>query len=68
MVTINYESYLAKKQYKVVGKNGNIVTDWTDYNDSIKITENNTTVYAKGQDDAEVWSPEAIKKIINIDE
>jgi hypothetical protein len=67
-VTINYADYLIKKQYKIVDKSGNIVTDWKDYTGPIKIADNNTTVYAKGQDDAEVWSSESSKKITNIDE
>jgi hypothetical protein len=67
-VTINYEDYLIKKQYKVVDKDGNVVTDWTDYTSPITVISNNTTIYARGQDDSEVWSAEAKQKITNIDE
>ncbi len=65
---IQYESYLIKKEYKVVNPNGSIKQDWTEYKGPISVDVNNTVIYARGQDDAEVWSNQAVKKIINIDE
>ncbi|MGE5455498.1 MAG: hypothetical protein ACM3O4_00105 [Ignavibacteriales bacterium] len=67
-VTILYDSSLVKKQYKVVGPDGTIISDYGTYNGKFKITKNNTIIYARGQDDAEVWSIEVIYKITNIDE
>ncbi len=66
--TIQYESSLVKKQYKVVDPDGTVSQDWTDYSTPIKVTKNNTIIYARGQDDAEVWSSQAVKKVTNIDE
>ena len=65
---IQYESYLVKKEYKVVNSDGSIKQDWTEYKGPIQINQNNTVIYARGQDDAEVWSNQAVKKITNIDE
>ncbi len=67
-VQIQYEDYLVKKEYKVVNPDGSIKQDWTNYTGPINIDVNNTVIYARGQDDAEVWSTQAIKKITNIDE
>mgnify|MGYP001019034964 CR=1 FL=1 len=67
-ITIMYDSSLVKKQYKVVGPDGEIISDYGDYKGKVKVTRNNTLVYARGQDDAEVWSLEGIYKVTNIDE
>ena len=65
---IQYESYLVKKEYKVVNPDGSIKQDWTEYKGPIQVNQNNTVIYARGQDDAEVWSTQAVKKVVNIDE
>ena len=66
--TILYNKILIKKEYKVVDKDGNIVQDWTNYNNPININKNNTIIYARGMDETEVWSDTAVYKVINIDE
>lgn len=66
--TILYNKALVKKEYKVVDSDGNTVQDWTDYNSAINISKNNTTIYARGMDETEVWSETAVYKVINIDE
>ena len=68
-VTANiiYNSTLIVKQYKIVEPNGRI-GDWQEYTGPIVINKNNTIIYVRGQDDAEVWSNSAMKKITNIDE
>ncbi|MNI04531.1 hypothetical protein D3C73_574540 [compost metagenome] len=66
-VDIMYDNSLKKKEYKIIKPDGS--TDgWKEYAGTIKVTENNTVIYARGMDDAEVWSAEAVKKITNIDE
>jgi hypothetical protein len=65
--TIVYNDSLIKKQYRILEPGGEI-GEWKDYTDPISIYKNNTTIYAKGMDDAEVWSQEGIKKVTNIDE
>ncbi len=65
---IQYESYLVKKEYKVLNPDGSVKQDWTEYKGPISVDVNNTVIYARGQDDAEVWSNQAVKKITNIDE
>jgi len=66
--TIIYDKGIVKKQYKIVNATGDIVQDWTIYSSPVKITTNNTIVYARGQDDAEVWTDESLYKVTNIDE
>ncbi len=67
-VTILYDSSLILKQYKVVSSKGELVTDWTSYSGVVKITEKNTIVYARGKDEAEVWTAESRYQVTNIDE
>ncbi|MFV0249526.1 MAG: type II secretion system protein [Bacilli bacterium] len=67
-VSIIYGSTLKNKQYKIVDSTGNIIQDWTSYNGSFTISDNNTTIYARGQDEMEVWSQSSIYRVINIDE
>ena len=67
-LTILYDSSLVLKQYKVVNSKGELVTDWTSYNGIIKITEKNTILYARGKDEAEVWTGESRYQVTNIDE
>jgi hypothetical protein len=66
--TILYSKDLVKKQYKVVDDEGNTVVDWTTYKSPVNIKNNNYVIYARGQDNAEVWSEETIYKVVNIDE
>lgn len=65
--TIVYGNTLIKKQYRIL-EPGQEIGEWQDYTGPISIKKNNTTIYAKGMDDAEVWSQEGIKKVTNIDE
>lgn len=65
--TIIYAKTLTTKQYKIVQPDGT-TQGWKDYTEPIKITKNNTLVYARGQDEAEVWSPQGMKQVTNIDE
>ncbi len=67
IATIVYNSVLIKKQYRIL-KPGEEIGEWQDYTGPIKIDKNNTTIYAKGMDDAEMWSLEGVKKVTNIDE
>jgi hypothetical protein len=67
-VTIVYDATIIKKQYKIINPDGSVNTDWADYTKPIKVDRNNTIIYARGMDEAEVWSSEGIKKITNIDE
>ncbi|HHX17190.1 MAG TPA: hypothetical protein GX725_04730, partial [Mollicutes bacterium] len=67
-LTIMYNDALLKKQYKVVGPDGEMISDYGPYKEKIKVTRKNTIIYARGQDDAEVWSLEGIYKVTNIDE
>ena len=66
-IAINYPSSLVTKQYKIIEPDGKD-TGWKNYQGMITITKKNTIIYAKGQDEAEVWSEQAAKKITNIDE
>ena len=66
--TIIYSKDLVKRQYKVVDDEGNTVVDWTTYKSPVNIKNNNYVIYARGQDNAEVWSEETIYKVVNIDE
>ena len=67
-ITILYDSSLVSKQYKVVDRDGNLVTDWTAYRGSITITDKNTIIYARGKDEAEVFTNESRYQVTNIDE
>ncbi|MCR5223538.1 MAG: PASTA domain-containing protein, partial [Bacilli bacterium] len=64
---INYQKNHEQKKYKIVEPDG---TDsgWLDYNGEFKITKNNTVIYAKGINSAELESTVASYKISNIDE
>ena len=66
-VSIVYSNTLIVKQYKVITPDGE-TTGWLEYEGPIKVTQKGTVIYARGQDDAEVWSEQAMKVITNIDE
>ena len=66
-VTIKYEENLKKKEYNVVYPDGTR-TGWKTYKEPIKVDRKNTVIYARGMDEAEVYTKETIKKITNIDE
>ena len=66
-VTIKYEESLKKKEYNVVYPDGTR-TGWKTYKEPIKVDRKNTVIYARGMDEAEVYTKETIKKITNIDE
>ena len=65
--TIIYDNSLIKKQYRILKPDGTL-GEWQDYTGPISIDQNNTVIYAKGQDEAEVWSSEGSYKVTNIDE
>ena len=67
-ITIVYDSSLVSKQYKVVDRDGNLITDWTRYNGAITVTDKNTIIYARGKDEAEVFTNESRYQVTNIDE
>ena len=66
-VDITYPEYMIKRQYRLVYEDGS-ATSWLDYEGKIKITKNNTKIYAKCQDELEVWSDKAEYTVTNIDE
>lgn len=66
-VGIEYSNSLVKKQYKIIQPDGTS-SQWQDYTGMLNITKKNTIICARGQDEAEVWSSQAMKKITNIDE
>lgn len=66
-VSIVYPSTIVEKQYKVVYPDGTI-TDWQEYKSSFVVNQKGTMIYARGIDDAEVYSKEAMLTITNIDE
>ena len=66
-VTINYANTLKQKKYRIVSSNGD-ASEWMDYTGEFTVRDKDTTIYAKGCDEAEVWSESAMKKITNIDE
>ena len=66
VVKINYQDHMKKKQYKIVYEDGT-TTGWKDYNKAFKVDKNNTTIYARCQDELEVYSKIAEKTITNID-
>jgi len=65
--TIVYDSAMIKKHYRTI-RPGEALGDWKNYSEPINIDTNNTIIYAKSMDDSEVWSAEAMIKVINIDE
>ena len=65
--TIIYPRSIVKKQYKIVYPDGK-TTGWKEYKEPLKIDQKGTIIYARGIDDAEVYSKETIKEITNIDE
>ena len=67
IVTITYPNTLVKKQYKIIYPDEK-QTDWTEYKEPITVDKKGTIIYARGIDDAEVYSKEATLKINNIDE
>ena len=67
IVSIIYDDSLITKQYKIVKPDGTI-GEWQNYTGQITINQNNTIIYARGQDQQEMWSKLATKKITNIDE
>ncbi|MCX8075033.1 MAG: hypothetical protein N2749_05555 [Clostridia bacterium] len=66
-IDIVYGDNLVKKQYRILTP-GETLGAWQDYTGSIEIDKNNSVIYAKCMNDSEMWSPEALKKVINIDE
>lgn len=66
VVKINYPENMKKKQYKIVYEDGTS-TGWKEYDKAFKVDKNNTTIYAKCQDELEVYSKIAEKTITNID-
>ena len=66
-VAIRYNSNLVTKQYKIVEPDGTS-SDWQEYQGMLTINKKNTVIYARGQDEAEMWTEQAMKKITNIDE
>jgi hypothetical protein len=66
-IGINYPSNMKRKLYKIVNPDGT-QTDWLDYTNNIIVTNDNTIIYAKCQNNLEVWSSVVSKKITNIDE
>ena len=66
-VTIQYSSSLLVREYRIVEPDGTS-SDWMEYTGSFTVDKKNTIIYARGQDEAEVWSGTAMKQITNIDE
>ncbi len=65
-VTISYGPTLIRKQYMLVSSDGTS-TNWLDYTGPIKITDNNTIIYARGFTRTEYGSEVATKTVTNID-
>ena len=66
-VGISYSDVLKVKQYKIIEPDGTS-DDWKEYTGAFTITKKNTIIYARGQDEAEVWTEQSMRKITNIDE
>lgn len=66
-LAIKYKENISKKLYKIVYPNGQ-ETNWLEYTTPLKIKENNTIIYAKQKNSAEVWSKISSYKITNIDD
>ena len=66
-VSILYSSTILEKQYKIVYPDGT-QTDWQEYKAPFTVDQKGTIIYARGIDDAEVYSKEAILQVTNIDE
>ena len=65
-VTIKPDKNTILTKYKIVSPDGED-SGWKEYTDSFKIKENNTVIYAKSQNESEVWSKVKSIKITNID-
>lgn len=66
-LAIKYKENISEKLYKIVYPNGQ-ETNWLEYTTPLKIKENNTIIYAKQKNSAEVWSKISSYKITNIDD
>ena len=65
-IAIQYSDKLEKKQYKISYEDGK-TTEWMPYKGLIEVKENNTVIYARGQDSAEVWTDISSYVVKNID-
>ncbi len=65
-IGISYNKGLVKKQYKLKYED-QTETEWLDYTKPFVVDKNNTTVYARGLDNVEVYTNEAAYNITNID-
>ncbi len=65
-VIINYDKSLVNKYYKIVEEDGT-TTEWQEYKGTIKVTKNNTIIYAKGETRNKTESEVSSKRIENID-
>ena len=65
-ISITYDKYSYKKEYKLVTKDG-IETAWKEYTGSFDIKDNETIIYARGKTDFDEVGKQATVKIVNID-
>ena len=68
VVSISYEDGSIQKQYKVVEPGTNYSdVKWQSYTSALTITKKGTVVYARSEDENEMWSKEAKYTVDNID-
>ena len=67
VATLIYDNTSKVKEYKIVKPDGTM-TNWQKYTGPLTIKEKNTIIYARAQNESEVYSEEGIIKVTNIDE
>ena len=66
MVSITYDKYSYKREYKLVTKDGK-ETAWKEYTGSFSIEDNETIVYARGKTAFDEVGKQSTLKVVNID-
>ena len=66
MVSITYDKYSYKREYKLVTKDGK-ETAWKEYTGSFSIEDNETIIYARGKTAFDEVGKQSTMKVVNID-